>query len=210
MRDGVLISSPSFPSAIASRSGLNAVTCSCVEKSVGACKENPKCSAKSKAEKTACKQRNEAAGKYASHARTINIPPQFFGPSPISFFKKFSGSLHDHTKCETRRVWGGGAGDSEKGTVSNVGGHFLNQKRALEEHLLVRVWCGNKGKLIGYALYHSFTPQKVGDMTLEDVKAEGGGDMSVKKFRKENFAGMSDEKWLWVVRFTFFPLYQVI
>ena len=45
-------------------------------------------------------------------------------------------------------------------------------------------------------------------MTLEDVKAEGGGDMSVKQFRSENFKGMSDDKMLYVVRFTFIPLHQ--
>ena len=83
------------------------------------------------------------------------------------------------------------------------------QKQALDEHLFVRVWCGKKGTLIGYAIYHSFTPQKLGDMTSEDVKAEGGGDMSVEQFRIENFKGLSGETWLYVVRFTFIPLYQV-
>ena len=51
--------------------------------------------------------------------------------------------------------------------------------------------------------------QKLGEMPSEDVKAEGGGDMSVEQFRIENFKGLSDETWLYVVRFTFIPLHQV-
>jgi hypothetical protein len=103
-----------------------------------------------------------------------------------------------------------GEGGSGKGAGGRGQGHFLNQKRALDEHLFVRVWCGKKGNLIGYILYHSITPQRLGDMTLEDVKAEGGGDLSVAQFRHENFAGMTDDIWLWVVRFTFIPLHQVM
>jgi hypothetical protein len=192
-----------------------------VEKSAPACRDNISCGAKDAAQISAIKQRLAAPEKYFSHARVVVIPPRFVGPSPISFFKKFSTSLHEHTKSETRRKWGGGAREhSQKGNLvgdghsrkwaGNENGHFLNHKRALDEHLFVRVWCGKKGNLIGYIIYHSFTPQKLGDMTLDDVKAEGGGNMSVKQFRLENFENESDDTWFWVVRFTFIPLLQVM
>ena len=192
----------SIPINYPSRSGLPRVTCSCVGKSDVSCKDNVDCTAKTAAQKQAIKQRLQATDKYTSHARVIVVPPQLVRPSPISFLQRFSASLHDHTKIETRRVWGGRAGGREHG------GHFLNQKRALDEHLFVRAWCGKKGCLIGYILYHSITPQRLGDMTLENVQAEGGGDMSVKQFRTENFGHMSDEMMLYVVRFTFIPLHQ--
>ena len=113
----------------------------------------------------------------------------------ISFFKKISTVVLEGTKTETRRDWGGNS-------------HFEGQKRALDEHLFVRVWCGVKGNLIGYIQYLSFTRQRLGDMTQDDVVREGGGAMTVDDFRKANFPGVSDEKILLVVRFIFFPLHQ--
>ena len=107
--------------------------------------------------------------------------------------------------CRSRAQWEVGGKDN---------GHFRNHIRALDEHLFVRAWCGKKGTLVGYVLYHSFTPQKLGDMTLEDVRAEGGGDVSVEQFRLDNSASFGphihNDTWLWVVRFTFIPLHQVV
>lgn len=160
-------------------------------------RSDPNSPAKVKDARVASKQRQAASTKYTHLERVIIIPPQLVGPRPISFFQKFKQSLFKHTKNETRREWKNRP-------------HFRDQKRSLDEHLFVRAWCGRQGTLVGYIIYHSFTQQKLGNMTRQDVVAEGGGDLTVEQFRHENFRGLTDDKLLWVVRFTFIPLHQVV
>ena len=68
------------------------------------------------------------------------------------------------------------------------------------------MWSGEKGRLIGYALYHEITQQRMGDLTLADVKAEGWEGMSLVDFKNTHVEGVKQNAILWVVRFTFLPL----
>jgi hypothetical protein len=112
---------------------------------------------------------------------------------PLSFFKIHEEPLRKGAKVVTRRAWTNTA-------------FIKSQKRTLARKLFARVWCGGKGKLIGYALYHDITQQRLGDMTLADVKAEGYEGMSVDAFKRAHLKEATDDDVLWVVHFTFMPL----
>jgi hypothetical protein len=152
-------------------------------KSERTCKDNPECTVKVKA----------AANKYMHLPREIEFPPQLVAPMPLSFFDTYSAPLIQGAKTETRRAW------KNQGYIDSHHNTLATQK-------FVRVWAGGKGNLIGYAIYHSITRQKVGDMTLADVKAEGYGGMSLEDFKKDHLFAPKETDVLWVVRFTFLHL----
>ena len=165
------------------RSGLSKVTCSCVGKSAAACKTNDECNVKLA----------KAAAKYVLLPRSILIPPQTVAPMPLSFFKVHEPSLRSGTKIETRRGWK---------SMSFI----KSQQRALAKNLFVRAWCGAKGTHIGYLMYHDIRKQRLGDMTLADVKAEGWEGMSLVDFKKTHLPHSTKDDVLWVIHFTFMPL----
>ena len=165
------------------KSGLGKVTCSCVGKSLAACKTNMECSVKLA----------KAAGKYVLLPRSILIPPHAVAPMPLSFFKVHEPSLRNGTKIETHRGWKDPA-------------FIKSQQRALAQKMFVRVWCGAKGTQIGYLMYHGFRHQRLGDMTLADVKAEGWEGMSLVDLKNTHLPQATEEDVLWVIHFKFMTL----
>ena len=151
--------------------------CSCVfPKSAAGCKENPQCNAKS---------------KYVSLNRHVILPAWLVASAILSFFLEFEDVLVGGEKVETRRGW----------SLP----YFNLHKKALDQNLFVRVWCGKKGRQIGYCVYRSIAQQQLGDMTQKNLVDEGRGDMSVDTFMTKYMSGCTSQTLVYVVRFTFIP-----
>ena len=153
--------------------------CSCVPpKSAAACKGNPRC--------------NGRQNKYTHLHRRVILPPWLIASAILSFFQEFEDVLVCGEKVETRRVWSPT--------------FFNSHRRALDEKLFVRVWCGRKGRHIGYCMYHSIREQKIGDMTVLNLVDEGRGSMPLDKWMTKYMKGCSLDTIVFVVRFTYIPL----
>lgn len=70
----------------------------------------------------------------------------------LSFFAEFEVDLVAGAKVETRRNW-------------KCDRKVENHKIALVDKLFVRVWCGGKGKQVGWARYTALFRQEIGKMT---------------------------------------------
>jgi len=111
----------------------------------------------------------------------------------LSFFAEFEVDLVAGTKVETRRNW-------------KCDRKVENHKIALVDKLFVRVWCGGKGKQVGWARYTALFRQEIGGMTKQNLKDEGRGGMTQEGFKAEYFKGLDSKSEVWVVRFIFMPL----
>ena len=152
--------------------------CSCVARVAAACRENPRCNAR-------------PAQKYAPLPRRVLLPPQLVAPCILSFFLEFGDVLRDGVKIETRRQWAGSA--------------LASHTQGLDNKLFVRVWCGGKGKQIGYCVYHRLYEQRLGHMTAQNLIDEGRGKLTLGSFVSKYMGGCTFDSVVTVVRFTFIP-----
>ena len=127
---------------------------------------------------------------------TVVLPPSLVRSAIISFFLRFESTLVTGVKIETRRVW-------------KNEGKFRSHIIALKNGLFVRAWCGTKGRQIGYVRYLSIEPQRLEEMTTDDVGNEGCPGMSVLEFCELEFPSISLTTEVWVVRFVFIPLHTL-
>ena len=123
----------------------------------------------------------------------ISIPPVLVAAAILSFFAEFEVDLVAGAKVETRRNW-------------KCDRKVENHKIALVDKLFVRVWCGGKGKQVGWARYTALFRQEIGRMTKQNLKDEGRGGMTQEGFKAEYFKGLDSKSEVWVVRFIFMPL----
>lgn len=111
---------------------------------------------------------------------------------PHFYCSDFQSVVESGQKTRTARLWGTAYSDRY---VLNVGRLF----RALRSY--------GKDTQFGWVRMLSVGQERFGDTTLQDLKDEGCGHLTMKQFKTlKFFKGCKDSTLLWVVRFVFFAV----
>ena len=98
-------------------------------------------------------------------------------------------------KTQTRRMW------SEH--TPAAGRYMFRMRKAYEEGLFLRAWCG--GKLIGWVVLTGWDSEPMGDMKEGDLVRERYGGKTRTIFFEKEFKGVSHETTVLVISFLLFP-----
>ena len=82
--------------------------------------------------------------------------------------------------------------------------YMWRMRKAYDERLFVRMWCG--GKLIGWGMLIGWEKQHLGSMKASDLVSEGYGGKTKKEFFAKEFKGVSLDTSVIVISFVLFPV----